>query len=395
MTAEPVLHAATTSGPGGARSGVHVSGLDGIRGLAALFVVVHHCYVLSFPGYPASTGPWWTGWMVYGHLAVVVFIVLSGFSLALAPARHGWQVGNLGTYAHRRAWRILSAYWPALAFSILMAVWVAPQPGEPAPTARTVVVYGLLLQDVFGAPSPNGAFWSIAIEAQLYVLLPLLVVLCRRRGPGTMVAAALLPALAIGVLAPVVPLVDLFTRFSPQMAVGFAVGVGAVAVADRLPAGGSRCCWLAAVASLPVVLLLVSAGSVWSIEHYFWVDLAVVVPVALLLMGLRNGEGTRLAHLLDARPVMALGGFSYSLYLVHAPVVVAAWTLVVHPRLGIGLDALAAMLLLALPTAVVWARMFAGLFDLPFQRHKSWAALRTAALARLRRTDATAGAPQA
>ncbi len=137
-----------------------------------------------FPGYPQMTGPWWAGWMIYGHLAVVVFIVLSGFSLAVGPARHGWRLDGLGRYAHRRAWRILSAYWPALVFSMLMAWVFVPQPGEGAPTARSAVVYGLLVQDVTGAPSPNGAFWSIAIEAQLYVLLPLLFLLSAQARPG-------------------------------------------------------------------------------------------------------------------------------------------------------------------------------------------------------------------
>ena len=41
-----------------------VAGLDGIRGLAALYVVVHHCWLLTFHGYPANTGPVWLGWML-------------------------------------------------------------------------------------------------------------------------------------------------------------------------------------------------------------------------------------------------------------------------------------------------------------------------------------------
>ncbi|MCM3612805.1 acyltransferase family protein, partial [Planococcus sp. MERTA32b] len=118
--------------------------------------------------------------MIYGHLAVVVFIVLSGFSLAVGPARHSWRIPSLGTYAHRRAWRILSAYWPALVLSMVMAWLLVPQPGEGTPNLRSAVVYGSLLQDVTGAPSPNGAFWSIAIEAQLYVVLPLMLLLVRR-----------------------------------------------------------------------------------------------------------------------------------------------------------------------------------------------------------------------
>jgi peptidoglycan/LPS O-acetylase OafA/YrhL len=323
--------------------------------------------------------------MLYGHLAVVVFIVLSGFSLALAPARHGWHVGSLRTYAHRRAWRILSAYWPALVVSLVVATWVVPQPGEGTPTMRTVLVYGLLLQDVVGAPSPNGAFWSIAIEAQLYLLLPLLIVVCRRRGPWTMIAVVLAPILVIGILAPIYPVVDLFSRFTPQMAVGFAVGVGAVAIATSAAPSAARFVRLAALTALPILVVLATVGSVWSIEHYFWVDLAVVVPVALLLMGLRNGDAPWLGRLLDARPVRSLGSYSYSLYLVHAPVVVAFSTLLVAPLLGSGLDALATMLLVALPVSLLWARLFAALFDLPFQRHKSWAALGHAAQSRIGR----------
>lgn len=55
--------------PGESRG--RLAGLDGIRGVAALFVMVHHCWLLSFPGYPAATGPGWLHWLLYGHFAVV------------------------------------------------------------------------------------------------------------------------------------------------------------------------------------------------------------------------------------------------------------------------------------------------------------------------------------
>ncbi|MDX6476594.1 MAG: hypothetical protein QOH95_2105, partial [Gaiellaceae bacterium] len=72
-----------------------LSGLDGIRGLAALYVVVNHIFERTFPGYPHDRAPWWAGWFIYGRFAVVVFIVLSGFSLALSPARHGWRLDSV------------------------------------------------------------------------------------------------------------------------------------------------------------------------------------------------------------------------------------------------------------------------------------------------------------
>ena len=85
-TQESTLTTAVAIPPGRGR----LVGLDGVRGLAALFVVLHHCYLMSYPGYPRNTGPSWLAWLLYGHLAVVVFIALSGFSLAVAPARRGW-----------------------------------------------------------------------------------------------------------------------------------------------------------------------------------------------------------------------------------------------------------------------------------------------------------------
>jgi peptidoglycan/LPS O-acetylase OafA/YrhL len=68
-----------------------VVGLDGIRGLAALFVVLNHIFERAWPGYPANPAPFWAAWMVYGRGAVVIFIALSGFSLGLGPARSGWR----------------------------------------------------------------------------------------------------------------------------------------------------------------------------------------------------------------------------------------------------------------------------------------------------------------
>jgi uncharacterized membrane protein len=73
-----------------ARDGGHpagrVVGLDGIRGLAALFVVLNHIFERAWPGFPADQTPFWAAWMIYGRFAVVMFIALSGFSLGLGPA---------------------------------------------------------------------------------------------------------------------------------------------------------------------------------------------------------------------------------------------------------------------------------------------------------------------
>src|SRR5215472_14785404 len=120
-----------------------LAGLDGIRGLAALYVVVNHIFERAFPGYPSDRSPWWAGWFIYGRFAVVVFIVLSGFSLALSPARHGWRLGSVSDFAGRRARRILPAYFAALVFSLAIAWLVVPQPGNTVPDGKSVAVNGL------------------------------------------------------------------------------------------------------------------------------------------------------------------------------------------------------------------------------------------------------------
>src|SRR5205085_7121736 len=172
------------------QAGRRIAGLDGVRGLAALYVVVNHVFLRSFPGYHADRAPSWAGWFIYGRFAVVMFIVLSGFSLALSPARHGWRLDGISRFAQRRAWRILPAYWAALAFSLVVAWLIVPQPGHGVPDAKSVLVNGLLIQNIVGAHSPNAAFWSMAVEAQLYLGFPLLLLIVRRFSAIVMLATA-------------------------------------------------------------------------------------------------------------------------------------------------------------------------------------------------------------
>jgi peptidoglycan/LPS O-acetylase OafA/YrhL len=375
----PDLESPTATGTP-ARAAPRLAGLDGIRGIAALFVVLHHCWLRAFPGFPYTPTPLWTGWLAFGHLAVVVFIVLSGFSLALGPARRNWQLGSIRRFLHRRAWRILPPYWAALVFSLLMAWIVVPQPGEGTPTGKSVVIFGLLLQDVFGSPSPNGAFWSIAIEAQLYLALPLLLLVRRRAGAAVVLLVVTVPGVVITVLAPWSPVVAMFLRFVPEMAVLFTIGVVAArAVVQEPERCSGRLPWGCRVglAALPPLLLLLVCDRAVIVANYFWVDIIVGPSVALLLVGLATGRLPLLTRVLDIRPVRAIGASSYSLYLVHAPIVVAVG-LVVARVVPHGVPMLVVLFATAVPLSICFAWWFARVFELPFQRHRSWSALKAA-----------------
>src|SRR3954447_16961373 len=253
-----------------------LAGLDGLRGLAALFVVVNHIFLRTFPGYPRDRAPLWAGPFIYGRFPVDVFIVLSGFSLALAPARHGWRLDSLSRFARRRAPRILPAYWAALAFSLAVAWLILPPPGQAVPDAKSVVVNGLLVQNLVGAPSPNRSFWSIALEAQLYVLLPVLLLVVRRCGAVVMAATVTLVVATLGVLSPhVAGLAVLVVQSPPELAALFAVGVVAAGIVGASAARRSwPWPWLALGLVAPVLAVVWWRGSVWTLDRLFWVDLA-------------------------------------------------------------------------------------------------------------------------
>jgi peptidoglycan/LPS O-acetylase OafA/YrhL len=348
-------------------------GLDGIRGLAALYVVINHVFLRAFPGYPVDHAPFWAGWLIYGRFAVVVFIVLSGFSLALAPARHGWRLDGISQFARRRARRILPAYWAALAFSLAVAWLIVPQPGYGVPDAKSVVVNGLLVQNIVGARSPNAAFWSMAVEAQLYLLFPLLLLIVRRWSALAMVATATLVVAAVGIFGPHISRVDTFVIQSPpDLAALFAVGILSAGIIGASTARRSwPWAWLALAAAAPVLATIWWQGSVWTLDHLFWVDIALGPAIACLFAALATGQPAPLLRVLDAKPVRNLGVSSYSLYLTHAPIVAIVYVKIVAGRVSQGVPAFLVSLAIVLPLTIVFARLFASVFEKPFLRGQS------------------------
>ena len=389
-SAAPAPRAMAATRPG------RVVGMDGIRGLAALFVVLNHIFDRAWPGYPgANHAPFWAVWLSYGRGAVAMFIVLSGFSLGLGPARSGWQLKSIATYAHRRAWRILPPYWAALGFSLVMTWYVLAQPQLPVPNGKSVVVYGLLVQDVFAVGSPNRAFWSIAIEAQLYVVLPLLLLLVRRVSALAMVGLVAAIVVTLGVLGPHIALMNTaLVKFTPDLGVLVAGGLLAAGIVTAGEHTRSRP-WAgyALAAAVPAIVLMVVKGSVWSYFNLFWLDLAWAPAIGCFLTAVATSRPRFVVRFLESRMPRSLGSCSYSLYLTHAPIVIAVSYGLILGRVATGTPTFFVLAAILLPVTVCFARLFAGAFELPFQRHRGWIALRQAMsprLQQLRRTGPAA-----
>ena len=361
--------------------------LDGVRGAAAMFVVLHHMWLAVWPAFPRNAGPWWLGPLLYGHLAVAVFIVVSGFSLALAPLRNGGRLpGGVRRFIRRRAWRILPAYWVALVLSTVVAATLLHSVTGAGAIARSLAVHGLLVQDAISSQAPNGAFWSIAVEWQIYFLFPVILWLARRRGVETAAALTVVVVVVAHLAATVGPPLDKIDHLTPQFLALFALGVLAVhlgrgerAARLRRPAGA-----VAAAALAAVVVLAVAVGSVRMVAAFFWVDLLFGFGAAALLCALSAGAAAWIRRPLQSRAGAWLGLFSYSIYLVHAPVVGVLDAYALRP-LGLApLAHFAALVGVGVPVvlAVCWG--FHLLFEAPFLRHRDMRSLREVPLARVR-----------
>lgn len=178
----------------------HFARVDVLRGLAITAVVLHH-FLLTFTpvGVPAELMPalgaanrWFFLPHELGYLGVKLFFVVSGF--CIHSSYLGWRRrtavptvgGFLLNYLNRRFWRIYPPFAVALVLAFVISYW---------PTfdlqALRHLAFGATLFQTLAKPfyyNINPAFWSVAVEWQLYLVYPLVLWLNRRYGPWPTIA---------------------------------------------------------------------------------------------------------------------------------------------------------------------------------------------------------------
>ncbi len=354
--------------------------VDGLRALAALYVVVSHIMSTIWPFQPPSglvgllTNP-----LGYAHYAVSVFIVLSGFSLMLPVARKDYQLpwGAWGFY-WRRARRILPPYYFAMGLTLLL-IWlfIGQKMGGrwyialPV-TGKSVIEHILLLQDLSRTQSLtiNFAFWSIAMECQIYLLFPALTLLWRRYPPlfSTLLVVICSLLLLFGLELTWVGRLPGYTgtEFAPQYIGLFAMGMFAASVYTRPTPRWLRLrdWYLWEALALLCFGIVVLRSAAWPL---YLLDLFVgVATIGLLLAAARPGRINPIRAGLEWRPLVWIGGFSYSIYLIHAPLVQLLWQYGLHP-LGLGdVATYLALLAAGLPLIVLASWGFFYVCERPF-----------------------------
>ncbi|MBV9851762.1 MAG: acyltransferase [Armatimonadetes bacterium] len=310
--------------------------LDGIRALAALWVVLAHVLIRLFQSYPRDVPAWSFTWLFYVHLAVDTFIVLSGFCLILPVARRGNLEGGARAFYARRARRILPPYYAALAITTLIGLLfhgLSPRGGLVS--LKSLAINVLLVQDIFHwGPEFNLPTWTVALEWKIYFLLPVMVWLLHRYHAAVMLAlAAALGAVltvAYSLLLPPSPLG--LSLNCPWYVFLFATGVcgGAVAARTERPAGPASAWLIGALGLAGTIRLYTHPLNAVATMPLCDAAFGVFMAAALVLLGSRRPASAVMPvlRLFSWRPLVFLGTFSYSLYLVHYPLItIMYWVL--------------------------------------------------------------------
>jgi peptidoglycan/LPS O-acetylase OafA/YrhL len=291
---------------------------DGLRGLAAMAVVLRHFYPQHglFPPYPASTPTPLFILFHQGYLRVQVFFVLSGFVIAYSLRSAYVTPSYMARFAFRRSLRLDPPYWIALAIVIssicLPRLVLHKNPAMPF-TISGVLAHMFYLQDLVGMPNMLGLSWTLCLELQFYLCFAVMLGISQRIA-DTKIPLISKPTMALALVFLPLFLVSLLVRidwlawpvpgvFVPYWCEFFA---------------GVLCCWclLGAISgwwfgvfAITITLALCKA----------WQPTLVTVLATACLI-LFAGRRNKMSSWLNVAPIQYLGRISYSLYLMHGAV---------------------------------------------------------------------------
>jgi peptidoglycan/LPS O-acetylase OafA/YrhL len=343
--------------------------IDGLRAIAALYVVFAHTFSEQTGGH--FRNKWLEVPGSWAHFAVGVFIVLSGYCLTLPIARKNDEVGSLQEFFRRRVRRIVPPYYATLVISILLLATVSGQKtggfsdlNLPLKT-DTVVTHFLLIHDLplhVQGGKINYPLWSIAVEFQIYLLMPLIAFSLRKAGN----VCTLLWTMALGLLH--------FTfhgrldSMVPWYVGLFTMGAISARYCMQAPSKISpRLSWVAWGLIALMILVSIKKGSTYMFWHQYAFDNIVGVVTAMLLCTSfmdASKKSSLLSKFLSWRPLVLIGVFSYSLYLIHAPLLHLFNLLFRQLHMGENITLL--FLLMSIPAIVGLAYIFHLVFEKPF-----------------------------
>ncbi len=325
----------------------YLPGLDGLRGISVLAVLVFHHYFIFGTE---------RGWMPGGFLGVEVFFVVSGYlitSLLLAERREKGQI-SLKNFWFRRARRLLPALYVLLAVVIAYSLLFLP---DSIATLKGDVIAALTYTSNWwqiianrsyfvtaGRPELLKHLWSLAIEEQFYLLWPPLLILgLRHLGRRRTLIAMYITIALSSILLAVISLHSVnfayyatFTRLSGLLLGSVMAFFYAPYKIRNTPGRGARIALDAAGGGGLFALLATFGALHWLIGFHgftfpeantgnidrsvFFGGFLIVDLATLLVIAAAVHPASDVGRLLAWRPLRWTGLRSYSLYLWHYPI---------------------------------------------------------------------------
>ena len=306
--------------------------LDGLRAVAAIAVVFSHTVLIGEQ-------------LDSGGFGVNVFFVLSGFlitgilldSRAAAESRGRGRLDVWKAFYARRFLRIFPLYYAVLALGALLGIAVVWQ---TLPWTLTYLTNFLVAKQNSWPEVPVAPLWSLAVEEQFYLIVPVLFLLLPRKH----LLGFTMGMVALGPLS--------------RMAMGFSWGDGIAAIVllpsrlDTLGLGAllavirrmeSRDRWkVPGAVAIGAIVLLVSAQmldsriGIWPVQLALHIACQGIIGV-WLVSGASLGFSGVAGWVLGSKPLVYVGRISYGVYVYHGFVLAAEgkWFSRIRPRAGL------------------------------------------------------------
>lgn len=304
-----------------------IDDIEILRAFAVLFVVVHHALGNLF----TWTTPGLARVSVYfsGGFGVDLFFAISGFVIAreLVPrlqACDGLDMTFRVTVAFwiRRAWRLLPSAWAWLVLTLIAVlffnhsgVFGGFRTNLEATVAGVLQVANVRFAETFGRSEYGASFvyWTLSLEEQFYLLLPLLVLVSRRFLPHVLIALVIVQLLSTRTLMTVV-----FRTDAIALGVLLAIWSQHSTYAIARPVFLSCTRWAGTVTMLGLCFCMGVVGS--EVLHVVSYKFSVFAVLSVLLVWIASYD---MDLLIPVGPIKQLllwvGTRSYAIYLIHIP----------------------------------------------------------------------------
>lgn len=296
----------------------HLPSVDGFRAVACLMVVVHHCFVHAGRYHwplievgPVAFEP--SRLLSLGYIGVEFFFVVSGFCLSY-PLFRSERPANWITYLKRRVGRI----YPPYIIAFLLLAWTLAE----SPDSLLHWGFGFF----FVGTMVNASFWTLCVEARWYMVFPAIYCGTRKFGVFPILAFAVVVSGSYKLTSGYLPwphvwfLIGPIPLFLPTFVLG--LWIARVSTLRASVSGGGcisvlmlRLGWAGACALVLAVTPKLPLDDFYSYARIIPASLAACTTLLLALYD------PFARAILSSRFFRIIGCASYSIYLIHEPIV--------------------------------------------------------------------------